>query len=113
MHFLGRLGGEKFGEVATFIDILAQRRSFALVQAPQQQRHATHQVEKNQASHGLLIPDLSRKIRLSANDRGSIFFIRWRVGKYGDNAPVDRACPRAGKPPPARYGGVTSADDPI
>src|SRR5207253_10046207 len=45
------------------------------VQAPQQQRHATHQVEKNDTSHQALLPDLSRKIRLSPNDSGSIVLL--------------------------------------
>jgi hypothetical protein len=45
------------------------------VQAPQQQRDATHQVEKNQTSHVLALPDLRRKIRLSPNAGGSIFYL--------------------------------------
>ena len=38
------------------------------VQAPQQQRDAAHQVEKNEASHALPVPKSSRRVRLSPNE---------------------------------------------
>jgi hypothetical protein len=56
------------------------------VQAPQQQCHATHQVEKNDASHDPSLPVLSRKLTLSANDRGSNILF---AGEHG-NAKADR-----------------------
>jgi len=62
------------------------------VQAPQQQCHATHQVEKNDASHDPSLPVLSRKLRLSANDRGSIVLF---AGTRG-NATADRCARNVG-----------------
>ncbi len=51
----------------------AQNPAVDHVQAPQQQRHATHQVEKNHASHARPCSDeLSRKFTLSPNDSRSI-----------------------------------------
>jgi hypothetical protein len=44
------------------------------VQAPQQQRHAAHQVEKNHTSHEFPLPDLSRKFKLSPNHSGSMIY---------------------------------------
>ena len=42
------------------------------MQAPQQQRDAAHQVEKNQTSHAFLLPpNRVRKVRLSPNEGGS------------------------------------------
>jgi multidrug resistance efflux pump len=46
------------------------------VQAPQQQRDAAHQVEKNEASHDLARPDLNRRIRLSPKGLGSNALLR-------------------------------------
>jgi hypothetical protein len=45
------------------------------VQAPQQQRNAAHQVEKNDASHDCPLPNSSRKLRLSANAGQSIILL--------------------------------------
>jgi len=50
----------------------AQDAAVDHMQAPQQQRDAAHQIEKDQTSHGFPLPDLNRTFRLSPNDRGSI-----------------------------------------
>jgi hypothetical protein len=50
----------------------AQDAAVDHMQAPQQQRDATHQVEKNQTSHALFISaKSSRGVRLSPNEGGS------------------------------------------
>ena len=54
----------------------AQDAAVDHVQAPQQQRHAAHQVEKNDASHDLALPNLNRGIRLSPNGVGSNALLR-------------------------------------
>jgi hypothetical protein len=69
----------------------AQDAALDHVQAPQQQRHATHQVEKNHASHDRpTLWDLSRKIRLSPNDSESIPLFERRAPELSVIVTVDR-----------------------
>ena len=49
----------------------AQGAAVDHMQAPQQQRHAAHSIEKNHGSHAHAHPESSRTVRLSANAAGS------------------------------------------
>ena len=54
----------------------AQDAAVDHMQAPQQQCHAAHQVEKNQASHEFPLPDLSSKDQATAKRRRINLFVR-------------------------------------
>jgi hypothetical protein len=73
------------------------------VQAPQQQRHAAHQDKKTHTSHEFPHPDLSRTIKLSPNDRGSIVYFAGTARKCsGSRRSVEHG--RAHHPRAARRG---------
>ena len=59
----------------------AQNSAVDHVQAPQQQCHATHQIEKNEASHQLLLPDLSSNVQAIAKCRRINRFLAKNVPK--------------------------------
>jgi len=61
----------------------AQKSRCGPYAGPTTARHATHQVEKNDASHGRPVPDLTRTIRLSPNHSGSMIY-------FGQGLPLRR-----------------------
>jgi hypothetical protein len=66
----------------------AQNPAVDHVEAPQQQRHAAHQVEKNHASHDRSADSNSgRNFRLSAIDGGSMLYFRRAAVKNAASGP--------------------------
>jgi hypothetical protein len=71
------------------------------MQAPQQQCHAAHHVEKNQASHQPPLSRFESKEQAIANRRRINLFVGKILPKSGVNALADGAFPEAGSSPVA------------